>query len=121
MKNRSIIIGISLLLFALTSCVQKTYKHAVTFEVNMKGVSAFESVGIAGDYEPLNWNSATALEDPDGDSIYSATFTFDIPYDVIEYKYVVDGYLVELEGQDKRKVEVKGKDAVTVSSVFDQP
>lgn len=118
MKYMFMIAGIALI---TSACVQKTIPHKVQVEVDMRQMEGVESVGIRGDYPPLSWNKDFALTDPDADSIYSGNFIMDIPYDDFQFKFVMNGSVFELQGQDNRVLNFEGKTDAKLRAVFDQP
>ncbi|MEM7660171.1 MAG: hypothetical protein AAF399_28940 [Bacteroidota bacterium] len=69
---------------------------------------------------PLSWYEDIPLNDSDGDSIYTGTFTIDIPYPYFECKFVVDGERYELVNQPNRRIEVEGKEELIFQAMFDQ-
>lgn len=119
MKYSNIFIIILMLLVA-TSCVQPTRKIEVNFSVDMRKQTQVDSVGIIGQLPPLSWNKRQSLEDLDGDSIYTGSFTFDIPYDQVAFKFVLNERTIELNGKDNRQVVVKNKTSVEYKAVFDE-
>ena len=110
-----------LLFFAshLISCVQETREITVSFEVDMRNIDQISSVSIIGALPPLSWREHAPMTDEDHDGIYDGTFTFDIPYDAIDYKYVLNKQQIELEGKANRRVFVKNQKNIIVRSVFD--
>jgi hypothetical protein len=67
----------------------------MTFQVDLKDVEMKPGteVGIRGDMAPLSWEKSYPMEDPDGDTIYTAKIIFNEgkPGDRVMYKYMVDG------------------------------
>ena len=120
MLRLSLALGSALLLLA-TACVQPTYPQTLEFSVDTRGQSEVSSVGIRGDFAPLNWEQDLPLSDPDQDGIYTGSVVLDTPYLGTAFKCVLNGYQFELEEQPNRMVEFD-KDGVTaVDVVFDQP
>ena len=102
------------------ACVQPTYPHKIMVELDMREVEQFQTVGVRGNLPPLSWNEDIALQDSDGDSIYTGSFVMDIPYHHFECKFVVDGKMYELTNQPNRRIEVEGKEEIRYQAVFDQ-
>ena len=106
---------------ALSSCVQETHIKTVSFQVDMKSVEPFQTVGIRGDIKPLSWENTTELTDDDNDSIYSGTFEFDTASNQLNFKFVIDGQSFELEGKNNRYLPFEYKiENLTYSSMYDQ-
>lgn len=118
MKKRSTILGFTLLFQA---CVQEKRSVEITFNVEMSLEENVQSVDVIGEYDPLSWDKPLALSDPDGDRIYSATFTCAIPYHYMEYKFMKNGEEIELYNQNNRKVRVENLRKVEVHTIFNQP
>lgn len=87
----------------------------------MRNASDVSSVGVLGQYPPLNWNEPIALDDADGDSVYSGVVSIDIPYDKMQFKFVLNNSVIELFNQDNRLATFKDQTQVTYKAVFDQP
>ena len=123
--NRAKVIAVFGILFLLTvNCVQPTRQTTVRFEINMQDDDSFDfemdSVGVIGEYFPLNWNTPIWFSDSNGDSIYTGSVVIDIPYDTMEFKLIKGNGQIELFGKDNRKVgfndEVRSK---TINTRFD--
>ena len=105
----------------LVSCVQETHIKKVSFEVNMKGVQNFESVGIRGDIKPLSWQETSLLSDDNNDSIYTSTLEFDTAGNQLNFKFVINGEVFELDGTDNRVLPFEYKmEELIYSTSFDQ-
>ena len=108
-------------LTALSSCVQETHIKTVTFQVDMKSVDAFQTVGIRGDIQPLSWENTIELTDDDNDSIYNGTFEFDTASNQLNFKFVIDEQSFELEGKNNRYLPFEYiPENLTYSSMYDQ-
>ena len=86
----------ALLLFTGSLSAQEA--GPVTFEIDMRPAAnagwfdaAAATVGLRGDAAPLAWDETFALDDPDGDLVYSGSVPFSTPGDVAAYKVKVDG------------------------------
>lgn len=123
MKRRITTLTICCLVFGLTlmSCVQQTHIKKVTFELDMRKVMEFETVGIRGDIKPLSWQETVGLKDEDRDSIYTATLEFDTASNQLNFKFVINGEEFELEGQNNRVLPFEYKpEELQYNSSFDQ-
>ena len=110
-----------LLGLVFSSCVQETHVKKVSFQIDMKNVQDFETVGIRGDIKPLSWQETTFLNDVDQDSIYSTTLEFDTASNQLNFKFVIDGEVFELEGQDNRALPFEYRpEELNYSTAFDQ-
>lgn len=109
---------ISIVFFALTttSCVQKSYKRTVIFNLDVKGIKNIKTVGIRGNDKPLSWDYDYAMT-LGKDSIYTATITGETGYKLTEVKFTVNGDL-ELQDKENRKVYFEDKDRTVYESKF---
>ncbi len=119
MKN---IIGLIIMVCCLTmmSCVQETYERKVQFSVDMKGIDAVEKVGLRGDFNPLSWKNDFELEQQDSSSIYTGEVVFDTPFDFVSVKFVQNGEIYELNGQDNRRVYFNKNGVTVYETVFNE-
>ena len=93
----------------------------VTFELDMRQVSDFKTVGLRGDIKPLSWQENTLLSDTDGDSIYTTTLVFDTASNQLNFKFVVNDEEFELEGLNNRALPFEYKpEELVYKSAFDQ-
>ena len=123
MKRRTITFIICCLIFGLSlmSCVQQTHIKKVTFELDMRSVADFETVGIRGDIKPLSWQETIVLNDIDGDSIYTTSLEFDTASNQLNFKFVINDEEFELEGQNNRVLPFEYKpEELKYNSSFDQ-
>ena len=118
--KHTLALNITLLCLLLSGCVQQTYKRTVRFSVDMSGIPDVTSVGVRGNFQPLNWQKNYSLTDDDGDSVYTGEITFDTPFDFVEVKFVKNENTFELEGKENRRVYFDQKDKVTYNTVFDK-
>lgn len=110
----------SLTILSTNSCVQETFKRKVVFTVDARNLENIESISIRGNFQPLNWNENFQLVDDDGDSIYSARIVFLSPYEYLEFKFVKNEDVFELNGKDNRKLEFKDREEMEYKAVFDE-
>jgi hypothetical protein len=103
-KNRYCITGSLILGLFIASCVQETKKQHVEFFVDAKGVENVNSISVRGSLPPLSWNQNYELKDEDNDSIYTGSIVFDIPYDVVEIKFVKNEDQFELNDLPNRNL-----------------
>ena len=105
----------------MISCVQETHVKKVSFEVNMKDAQNFETVGVRGDIKPLSWQETTPLLDDNNDSIYTTTLEFDTASNQLNFKFVINGQVFELDGSDNRVLPFEYKvEELIYSTSFDQ-
>ena len=104
----------------LTSCVQKTYKQEVRFEVDARHLNEIQSIGVRGGLPPLSWNEDFLLSDPNKDSVFTGTITLDLPYDYVEVKFVKNGSEYELNGLPNRKLYFDPSKVTIFSAQFDR-
>lgn len=102
MKKYSIIL-VSLLLFWLAGCVQKSYT---------------KTVGIRGQGKPLSWDNDFELKPVVKDSLYTATITAVTGYKFAKIKFTVNGDF-ELKEQPNRRVVFSDKDTTYYNVIFD--
>ena len=123
MKIRNITSIICCLLIGqcLLSCVQERHIKRVKFQLDMRQIKNFETVGIRGDIQPLSWQETTSLSDADGDSIYDTTLEFSTASNQLNFKFVINGEEFELEGSDNRVLPFEYKpEELTYMTAFDQ-
>jgi len=104
----------------MMSCVQETYERKVQFSVDMKGIDAVEKVGLRGDFNPLSWKNDFELEQQDSSSIYTGEVVFDTPFDFVSVKFVQNGEIYELNGQDNRRVYFNKNGVTVYETVFNE-
>lgn len=113
--------GLALLvLLLMTSCVQDTKEQIVNFEVDMRGNTNVEIVGVRGSIPPLSWNQDLELKDSNGDSIFTGSVTLHLPYDFVELKFVKNGNQFELDNQPNRRVVFDKDQQTDYKAIFDQ-
>lgn len=116
MKTYLIILA-SIALFT-TSCVQKTYKKTVVFNVDVSKIKDIKTVGIRGD-KPFDWNYDNEMKAVIKDSLYTITQTFETGYKFVEVKFTVNGNF-ELAEKDNRRVYFGEGEKTVFNSVFDK-
>jgi hypothetical protein len=97
-----------LLVLITTSCVQKTQPKTILVKVDMNAHKRPQNVGIRGN-NPLSWNETTYLQDFDNDGIYEETFNIYTANNFIEFKFVINDSVYELEGQNNRSLSFEYK------------
>lgn len=110
MKTKLLII----IAVCMASCVQKTEKQTVVFEVavpNIQGKVA--SVALRGTDAPLNWQQDKVMEYDSIKGVYRASVTYNTGYRFTEYKYVVNG-VFEMQDKPNRRVDFNGKNYTVV-------
>ena len=87
----------------------------------MKDAQNFEAVGVRGDIKPLSWQETTPLSDDNNDSIYTTTLEFDTASNQLNFKFVINGQVFELDGSDNRVLPFEYKvEELIYSTSFDQ-
>lgn len=117
--NRISISVYIIVVLIFSSCVQATYERKVNFNVDMTGIENIQTVGVRGDFEPLNWENDLVLKDTDGDSIYTGSVVLDTPFDYFEMKLVKNGIEFELNGQNNRRVYLNKEGDTNFNATFD--
>ena len=117
MKNITLIFA-TIILLITTSCVQKTYKKTVTFNLNVSGVKNVYKVGIRGENKPLDWNYETEMKAIKKDSLYQITMVFETGYKFVEAKFTVNDEF-ELKEKDSRRIYFDNGDKTVYNAVFD--
>ena len=117
MKKYSIIL-ISLLLFWLAGCVQKSYIKTVLVTLKVSNIKDIKTVGIRGQGKPLSWDNDFELKPVVKDSLYTATITAVTGYKFAEIKFTVNGDF-ELKDQPNRRVVFSDKDTTYYNAIFD--
>lgn len=117
MKNYPVVL-ISLVLLAITGCVQKSYKQTVVVNLSVANMKDIKSVGIRGQGKPLSWDHDFAMTPLVKDSVYTATITTVTGYKFAEIKFTVNGEF-ELREQPNRRVYFSDKDTTFYDAKFD--
>ena len=117
MKINNLIITI-ILLFAFTSCVQKSSKKTIIVKLNVEGIKNIQTVGIRGKEKPLNWKSDMELKPIIKDSLYTATFSLVTGYKFTEAKFSINGQL-EFKDKENRKIVFSEKDTTIYEAKFE--
>ena len=86
------------------NCVQDTHKKTISVSVDMTNESEHSKVGIRGNF-PLSWEETTYLSDDNNDGVYEGEFEFYTATNSIEFKFVNQDNIFELNGQDNRVLE----------------
>lgn len=117
MKKYSIIL-VSLLLFWLAGCVQKSYTKTVVVTLKVSNIKDIKTVGIRGQGKPLSWDNDFELKPVVKDSLYTATITAVTGYKFAKIKFTVNGDF-ELKEQPNRRVVFSDKDTTYYNVIFD--
>lgn len=113
------IASITLILFLLHGCVQKTYKKTVVYLLDVSKQTAVTNVSIRGNDKPLEWKSDTQMTAVIPDSLYKFVATYYTGYKFTEVKFVVNDEF-ELQDQNNRKIIFSDKDTTTYTAVFNK-
>jgi len=106
-------------MYLLSSCVQEMRDITINYSIDMTAIDSVQTVGVIGEYEPMNWDTAIPLKDPDGDGIYTGTITIKAAYNYAEFKFKLNNEIIELEGQGNRSVDFTDQREVDYSAVYD--
>ncbi len=102
-----------------SSCVQKTLKKTVVFELDTSKIKSIKTVGIRGENRPLKWNRSIDMKSVKPDTTYTATLTFLTGYKFVEMKFLVNDEF-ELKDDDNRRIYFSDKDTIYYRAVFDK-
>ena len=111
----SLILSIAL----IYSCVQEMREITINYKVDMTAVDSVMTVGVIGEYEPMNWDTAIPLIDENDDGIYTGNITIKAAYNYAEFKFKLNNEIIELEGQGNRVVDFTGQKEVSYICVYD--
>ncbi|BFG70986.1 hypothetical protein KACHI17_18670 [Sediminibacterium sp. KACHI17] len=103
----------------LASCVQKTYKKTVVFELDVSQLKDIQTVGLRGDDKPLDWDAGIPMTAIKKDTTYTVTATFVTGYKFTEVKFAVNDEF-ELKGKNNRRINFSEKDTTYYKAVFDK-
>lgn len=104
------------------SCVQETHTKTITFKVDMNAIENPKDVGIKGDFTSNPWNETAPLTDDNNDGIYEATFSQKTATNQIQFKFVNEDSIYELQDLDNRILEFKYKpETIIYEGVFNNP
>lgn len=93
----------------MASCVQKTEKQTVVFEVAVPSTGGkVANVALRGTDSPLNWQEDKVMEYDSLKGVYRGTVTYNTGYKFTEYKYVVNG-IFEMQDKPNRRVNFNDK------------
>lgn len=107
--------------FFIIGCVQEKKAKTIRFQVDMRGQASLSSVGIRGSSGPFSWEQTSYLSDTDGDGIYQGSFRFSSAAPGIEFKFVRDGEVFELDCRPNRHIPFQYQpEVLTYKAVFDQ-
>ncbi|WP_310556819.1 hypothetical protein [Flavobacterium sp.] len=108
-----------ILVFGLSSCVQKTHKKIVELTLDVSKIKNIKTVGVRGAENPLSWDTDYAMKEIVKDSLYRMIINFETGRLCSEIKFSVNGNL-ELEGKENRKIYFETENDTTfVNCIFD--
>ena len=95
---------ISVILFSLGSCVQKTHQKTILFKLDMSGIENPTNVGVRGEFGSDPWSETLFLTDEDSDGIFEGSITKQTGQSGMEFKFVNNSDQFELSGQANRLI-----------------
>ncbi len=120
MKTYTLLLFIAL--FLAYSCVQDKHSKTIHFKINMKQIHNISNVGLRGDTAPLSWNETLLLTDEDGDSIYDGEIQLNSASYDIEFKFVNQDTIFELQDQPNRSIRFEYKpEKIIYEATFNNP
>lgn len=120
MKLNQIFISFLLACIA-ASCVQKTHLKTVNIKVIVAADENAESIGIRGEFTNPPWKETVALNDEDEDGVYEGSFSMSTGQYGVEFKFVKDGDVYELENHKNRLIKFEYKpETISYSCTFDK-
>jgi hypothetical protein len=117
MKNLMILTAFAI--FALTSCVQKSYNRKVTLFIDVSGNKDIKSVGVRGNDKPFSWDYDTEMEVVKKDSLYKKTFEINTGRVCTELKFTINGNF-ELQDKQNRKVYFNQRGETVYKATFEK-
>lgn len=116
MKKYSLL-SISILLFGLLSCVQKSGKKTIIVKLNVEGIENIQSVGMRGSEKPLSWDYDLELKPIIKDKIYTTSFSLITGYKFTEAKFTVNGQF-ELNDKNNRRIVFSNTDTTVYEATY---
>lgn len=111
-----------IVLFVTYSCVQDKHPKTIHFKLNMKQIHSISNVGIRGNTSPLSWNETLLLTDVNGDSIYEGDIQLNSASYDIEFKFVNQDTIFELQDQPNRSIRFEYKpEKIIYEATFNNP
>jgi len=102
------------------SCVQEQHTKTITFKVDMKNEKDFKNVGIRGRLTNPAWITTIYLKDENNDSIFEGTFNYITAQSNLDFKYVKNDSIFELQGKERRYLNFEYKpEILSYKAVFD--
>ncbi|WP_075343545.1 CBM20 domain-containing protein [Tenacibaculum agarivorans] len=86
----------------LGSCVQKQHLKTVTLKVDVRGIEDVQTIGVKGNFTSPSWKVEMPLTDEDGDGIFEAELSQETAVHAIEFKFVKNNSIYELQGEPNR-------------------
>lgn len=107
------------MLISLSSCVQKTKNHVITFYIDVSGIKNIKTVGIRGVEKPFSWDSDLEMEVIKKDSIYKKSVEIKTGRLCTEIKFTINGDF-ELKDKENRKVYFNPNGTTIYKVVFNK-
>lgn len=108
-----ITLATTLLIFLMSSCVQKSYKRTVVFTLDVSLIKNIKKVGIRGNDKPLSWDYDTEMKEIQKDSLYQLIVSGETGYKFTEVKFVIND-IFELQNKGNRKIYFNEKKDTTI-------
>ncbi len=121
MRVRKLLTIWSIILTSL-SCVQKTQPKTITLIVDMSTIKNVKTVGVRGSNLPLSWKETLFLDDKNNDGTYKTTLNLNTANYDIEFKFIKNDSIFELEKQNNRNIVFEYKpESIIYKTSFNNP
>lgn len=108
MNFNHLVISLSLVILA-AACVQQTHLKTVNLKVQTGEDSNIESIGVRGEFTNSPWSETIPLLDEDKDGVYEGSFSMSTGQYGVEFKFVKNGDVYELENKKNRLIKFEYK------------
>ncbi|MEX0291272.1 MAG: hypothetical protein AB3N14_19370 [Flavobacteriaceae bacterium] len=103
------------------SCVQETHMKVVTFKVDTTKIENPSGIGLRGAFTEPPWGVTLPMTDDNEDGIYEITVRKKSAQNGVDFKFVIENDILELEGKNNRRIHFKYKpENITYSANFDE-
>ena len=117
--NKFLLVILSTIVF---NCVQDTKLKTITLKVDTRYLTNPTTIGVRGNTAPLNWERSMTMSDTDNDGIYETTFNLNSASYNMQFKFVLNDSVFELEGYNNRSIVFEYKpETIIYQGVFNNP